>query len=114
MSGPIYSALAPVRRRQRCLAALQGLGWGAAASALAGGAWALGRFSLGWSLPLEGLVALLATGPVLGLVAGWCWHHSWTAAALAVDTEAGLKDRTVSALEFLNKPAGPLTELQLA
>lgn len=113
MSDQIYSALAPVRQRQRFLFALQCLGRGALVSAGVGLIWGLGRILAQWPTPIEGIITLLVAGPVVGFITGWFWPRSWQSAAAAVDTHARLKDRAISALDFLHKPSCPITELQL-
>lgn len=100
MSESIFTALAPVRLRQRLLFALQAMGWGTLLSAAIGLIWGTGRLLANWSTPMEGIITLMVVGPVLGFIVGWFWQHSWRSAAAAVDSQAQLKDRTVSASNF--------------
>ena len=113
MTEQVFDRLSPVRRRQRGMFALQTAVWGLlAASAIAIGAsvarW-LGAPVTGWIVP-----AVLTLGPVLGLLVGLVWKRSWHGAAAAVDQHYQLKDRTTTALAFLEKSA-PVAyrELQL-
>jgi hypothetical protein len=62
-----------------------------------------------WSL------ALMASGPLLGAVVGLLRGRGWAQAASAVDARYRLKDRVVTALDFVRRPeATSLHELQLA
>lgn len=115
MGKRIFETLEPVRRRQRGLTVLRGAVAGLFASSLAGvalGAWSLGqggRIAPAWAL------ALLASGPALGALAGLVRGRGWGHAAAAVDARYGLKDRAVTALDFVDRPqATSLHELQLA
>ncbi len=115
MQGRIYRELRPVRRRQRGQIVLRAVVLGMLASSLAGialGAW---KWTTGHAVaPLLG-VGLLATGPCLGLLIGAFWRGGWRAAALAVDQRYALKDRTLSALDFLGRQqTTPLHELEVS
>src|SRR5438105_618491 len=114
MKESVYAVLANVRRRQRGRLALRLLTYGLVAGSLAGVVAGAARF-LGRPLPPWGAVALLAGGPLLGGLIGFLWRGSWRAAAAAVDRHYRLKDRSVTALEFLANPAPTdLQSLQIA
>jgi hypothetical protein len=110
MRQAIYGALKPVRTRQQVLFAVRcaavGLGVAAAAGIVLGAA----RLAFGFDLPGAARVALLAAGPVLGLLYGILRSRAWHEAGAAVDGHYGLKDRAVTALAFAEQPAP--TELQ--
>ena len=115
MSGPIYAELAPVRHRQQRALATWSTVVGLLVSSTAGVVLGVSRMVAGWpASPLVGL-AVLAAGPVLGLIVGLAWRRSWHDAAAAVDVHYDLKDRAITALEFLTKPeATTLQELEVA
>lgn len=114
MHGPIYSQLAPVRRRQQEQFLLQAATYGLLVGALAGLVLGLGRRLAGWEISFGLAVSILLAGPVMGLLLGIVCRRSWRGAAVAVDTHYRLKDRTATALAFLAKaPVTPLHELQL-
>jgi hypothetical protein len=115
MDKRIFETLGPVRRRQRGLLTLQGAALGLLTSSLAGialGLWrwnGTGQVHLAWSL------GLLAAGPLLGALVGLLRGKGWGTAASAIDARYQLKDRVVTALDFLRRPAGTaLHELQVA
>lgn len=114
MDTRIFSTLAAVRRRQRWQFALQvgvyGLGGSAAAGILLG-VW---RLLSGQPISLGIVLAVLFAGPILGMLVGLAWRRNWSAAAAAVDASYRLKDRTVTAVQFLQQPeATPLEALQI-
>ena len=114
MARAILTQLTQVRRRQQWLFVIKCVALGSLASATAGIVLALLRSST--ELPVAGWMApcLLTAGPMLGIFIGLAWRRSWHSAAVAVDACYDLKDRAVTALEFLEKPAAtPLHELQL-
>ncbi|MDB5338809.1 MAG: hypothetical protein JWN70_4428, partial [Planctomycetaceae bacterium] len=103
----------PVRRRQRGMFALRTAVWGLLAGSLVAIGLCVARWVgaplAGWTVP-----AVLVLGPVLGLIVGLVWKRSWHGAAVAVDQHYHLKDRTTTALAFLDKPApAAYGELQL-
>src|SRR5256885_2191062 len=100
MHEALLSLLRPVRLRQRWQqtmgAASVGLLLGAAAGCLLGLSCLLTP-----NLVLRAIgLALLALGPLAGALLGWLVQTDWSAAARAVDRAGGLKDCTVSALDF--------------
>jgi hypothetical protein len=103
MQSPIYSELAPIRRRQQGMFAIRTVVLGMLAGSAAGGVLGLSRWLWGWpGSPISAVAALMA-GPVLGLLVGIVWRRTWHDAAAAVDSHYGLKDRATTALAFLTK-----------
>jgi hypothetical protein len=114
MQGHIFAELAPVRRRQQRLFALQSAVLGVIVSAVAGIVLGITRWFAGSPESPLAAVGVLAAGPVIGLLVGLLWRRSWHAAAVAVDEHYGLKDRATSALAFLAKPeTTTLQELEI-
>ncbi len=114
MSHPLHFRLLPVLRRQQWLFTLRAVAWGVLASSLALLILGLGRWLFGWSIapPLYAATALV--GPAIGLGLGLLVRRNWRAAAVAVDRHYQLKDRALTALEFLRKEtASPVHRLQL-
>jgi hypothetical protein len=112
----IFAAIEPVRRRQRELTLIRWAALGLLASSLAGIALGVWR----WVGPpasqvaVPWLVALLASGPLAGALLGLARGRGWGRAAAAVDARYGLKDRTVTAVDFVQRPGStPLHELQV-
>jgi len=103
MGKAIQVRLDPVRRRQQQLRALTCAAIGFFASALALLVLTLGRWLLGWQVPPALALASAAAGPAIGYVAGMFWLRDWREAAMAVDAHYGLKDRILTALDFLAK-----------
>src|SRR5262249_20228257 len=100
MREAIYAALRPVRSRQQMMFALRSVVAGVIAGAA--GALALGAARLALGLEVSWVVgaAVIAAGPVLGLLVGLVLRRGWHDAAAAVDSHHGLKDRAVTALAF--------------
>ncbi|NOX53735.1 MAG: hypothetical protein GXP27_04735, partial [Planctomycetes bacterium] len=94
--------------RQRCQSALRAAFWGLLAGAVAGIGAGLWRLLAEPSFPINAAVALLAAGPLVGALVGLLWPHDWLRAARAIDISYNLKDRTVTALEFVNRRDGSL------
>jgi hypothetical protein len=115
MSGRIYRELRPVRRRQRELLLMRSASFGLLAGSLGGIGLGIWRWSSGQPIPAGSVSAILLGGPVLGLIVGALWRQGWHDAAAAIDTQYGLKDRIVTALDFLRRNrATPLHELEVA
>ncbi|MHC4878292.1 MAG: hypothetical protein ACYTGL_17720 [Planctomycetota bacterium] len=115
MGHQIFESLSPVRRRQRLRATLQFAVRGLLVSSVAG--LLVGLLKLTGLLALSSLTAtvIVLAGPMIGAIVGFCLNPQWQQAAAAVDAHYGLKDRTVTALEFLDQTsATPFHELQLA
>ena len=111
----ILAILAGVRRRQQHSRAVQMAVWGLLASAVAG--IGVGVWKLLATQPIApwAAAALLLAGPAIGLIAGLLWRRPLHAAALAVDGCYQLKDRAVTALEFVEREAAtPLKQLQVS
>src|SRR5689334_18186667 len=100
MHSPVHDALAPVRHRQRMLAAALATVDGLLVGSVAGIAVALTQWSLTGTVSAW-VMAVIAAGPVLGLIVGLCWRRPWQKAAAAVDGHYQLKDRSATALDFL-------------
>ena len=103
MKSQILSALKPVRLRQRLQSALIFGVLGMFCSGVLSSLLGFGRLITLDSFTTEAVVALLAAGPVLGLVVGFFWKTSWKSAATAVDDHYELKDRTLTALQFADE-----------
>ncbi len=115
MARPVCDQLAPVRLRQRWVSAAQAAAWGlTAASVVALGMEAVRAFE--WAaISSSAIWTVLTAGPILAGLIGLVSRHSWQAAAMAVDTHYRLKDRILTALAFLRKPAAEAwSELQVA
>jgi tetratricopeptide (TPR) repeat protein len=114
MQTRIFGTLGPVRRRQRGLLVLRGAAIGLLAGALAAlalGAW---RWASPASVPLAWPLAFLVAGPVAGAAIGLLRGRGWSRAAAAVDACYALKDRAVTAVDFVRRAdAGTLHALQL-
>jgi hypothetical protein len=113
MGERILERLEPVSRRQLRLEVLRwavlGLLAGSVASVCLGLLRWQGAAVAGW-----GFVVLLA-GPAIGAIVALVLGRSAKIAASAADEHYGLKDRTVSAVDFLSRDRhSPLHELQLA
>ncbi|MEX2138312.1 MAG: hypothetical protein WD894_03575 [Pirellulales bacterium] len=114
MSHPLHSCLQPVRQRQQLLFTLRAVAWGALASSLALLLAGVGRWLFDWSIAPGVYVAAALAGPAIGLVIGLIVRRDWRTAALAVDRHYQLKDRALTALEFLRKDqTTPIHALQL-
>jgi hypothetical protein len=100
MPNALQSLLRPVHLRQRWQRVLGsaslGLFLGSAAGCLLGLSCLLARNTLFREVGLT----LLVLGPLAGALLGWLAKTDWGAAARAVDRAGGLKDCTVSALDF--------------
>jgi hypothetical protein len=107
MSDRILQKLEPVRRRQLGLEALRYAAMGLLTSSLLGvglGVWrwqqAGAAAGASWSL---WALAILVAGPVLGAIVGLVRGRSAQVAAAAVDQQYGLKDRVLSAIDFIRR-----------
>src|SRR5437868_6518740 len=102
MHSSVHDALAPVRHRQRLVAAVRGAAYGLLAGSVAGIAVALTQWGVSGTVSWW-VAAVIAAGPVLGLLVGLTWRRPWLHAAAAVDGHYQLKDRSATALDFLTK-----------
>lgn len=113
MTEQVFTRLSPVRIRQRGMFALRCAVWGL----LAGSIMAIALLLVSLTdvrVYLWQLAAVQIAGPMLGFLIGLIWKRTWHGAAVAVDQHYDLKDRTTTALAFLDKPAdGAYCELQL-
>lgn len=109
MGDRIYRELGPVRRRQESLLAVKALTWGLLASAVIAcglGAW---RLAFAATLPWASVLGIVAAGPMVALIFTFAFRQGgWHQAAEAVDAHYHLKDRSITALEFLTKPLDPV------
>jgi hypothetical protein len=115
MDTRIFERLKPVRRRQRILLVCRWAALGLLVNSLVGIAmgglrWAgMGSHSAGWVL------AIIAAGTCVGALIGWMRGRRWESAASAVDASYGLKDRTITAVDFVGRPGpSPVHALQVA
>jgi hypothetical protein len=114
MGDRIVERLEPVRRRQLRLEVVHSAVLGLLASSCAAGGLGILRWQgagavSGWA------VAILLAGPVLGALVALVRGRSAQAAARATDGHYRLKDRTVSAVDFLRRAdRSQVCELQLA
>jgi hypothetical protein len=97
----IFSQLRPVRRRLTWRGVLRGTVLGLLVGAAVGLVLGAGRWLAGWSVSTGWVAALLATGPLLGALAGLVRRRGWHETAAAIDACYQLKDRAVTALEFV-------------
>ncbi len=113
MLSQIHASLLPVKRRLRwqrvCSHAAAGAVVGSALCALLAGT----RLLLEWPVSVVGFEAAIFSPIAIGAVFGALIRQSWKVAAHAVDRHYRLKDRTASALEFLNISCGPHHVLQI-
>ena len=113
MPDRIYRELRPVLRRQRTMLMLRSAMVGCLFASIAGLYLGATRL-LGREVSPIAVVGLLAGGPIFGLIVGGLAGWSWRRAARAVDDHYGLKDRSFTALAFLDRQDGqPLRELQV-
>jgi len=104
MTTRLHQALAPVLWRQRLQASLTAAAGGLLVAACAGVAVAIWKFAAVSPLPWWTAAAVVMAGPFLGAIVGFARRRPWHAAAAAVDVRYALKDRTVTALDFLAHP----------
>src|SRR5262245_41307833 len=115
MKESVFTALKPVKGRQQLAFVARAAAIGFLAGAGIGYALGAGRIFLGWAVTWQTAALVLAAGPILGVLVGLALRRSWKSAAAAVDLHYGLKDRAVTALEFVNKTdASELHQLQIA
>ncbi|HEX4590215.1 MAG TPA: hypothetical protein VH120_09830, partial [Gemmataceae bacterium] len=113
MKHAIQAALKPVRARQQAVFVLRCVAAGLLVAAAVG--LALGGVRLATGEEVSPGIAVLAIGPLVGLLAGLVVRRGWHSAAAAVDGHYQLKDRTVTALAFADRPApSEVHALQLA
>jgi hypothetical protein len=104
MTTRLHEALIPVLWRQRLQASLTAAMGGLFLAACVGVIVALWKFVAGSPLPWWTAVAIVAAGPLFGAIVGFARRRAWHTAAAAIDVRYALKDRTVTALEFLAHP----------
>jgi hypothetical protein len=114
MSERILEKLEPVRRRQLGLEVLRFAAMGLLAGSLLGVGLGIWRWQSHGSAGALAVAVLLA-GPMLGALIGLLKGRSIRLAALAVDRSHGLKDRAVSAIDFIRRAQPtPVHALQVA
>ena len=114
MDHAMFRNLIRVRRRQRCQSAVRATVWGVLVGALAAIGAGLWRLLVEPTMPVSVAIAFLAAGPLIGALAGLIRPRDWLPAARAIDVCYDLKDRTVTALEFVARRDGsPWHRLQL-
>ena len=115
MTRRIYHELVPVRRRQRWQLIARAAVFGLLASSVAGIGLGLWKWATRHEVTPAAAAALLCAGPIAGLLVGACWRRGWRDAAIAVDSTYALKDRTLTALDFLGRAhTTPLHELEVS
>ena len=119
MNDQIAGVLEPVRRRQLVQQVLRTAAQGLFVGVIAALVLGLWRFRLGTPAPFAVgtrlALALLFAGPALGALWALFRGRSTLLAASAADERYGLKDRTVSAVEFIHRDQpSPLHRLQVA
>lgn len=116
MNQPVYDALRPVRRRLRWQLVARSTAIGLLAGGIAGLLLAGYRWGIDAGAAIRpGLAAAaIGLGPLVGLVIGLMLPIGWRRAAAAVDTHYRLKDRSVTAIDFLRKATpSPIHTLQV-
>jgi tetratricopeptide (TPR) repeat protein len=105
MLTPLHVVLSPIRWRQRLQASLTAAVAGLLVTAVVGLGFGLWKFAAGQPAPWWATVGIVLAGPLFGAAVGFFRRRAWHDAAAAVDARYALKDRTVTALEFLARPA---------
>jgi hypothetical protein len=105
MSDRILDRLEPVRRRQLGLEVLRHAAFGLLAGSIAGVGLGVWRWQARPSAGVSFLwaVLILLAGPALGAIVGLMRGRSARFAAVAVDQRYGLKDRALSAVDFVRR-----------
>jgi hypothetical protein len=103
MEQKIHSRLDPVRQRQQQLRALQCAAGGLFVSAALLLICVLARWLAGWQPSVVAVIGLALAIPALAYVGGVLWRRDWRHAAIAVDSHYSLKDRILTALDFLRR-----------
>jgi len=119
MSERILEKLEPVRRRQLQLEIVRYSAMGLLPGSLLAvglGVWRWqGTGSISTGMIALWALALLLAGPALGALVGLVRGRSWRIAAAAVDAQYQLKDRAVSAVDFIRRgKTTAVHQLQLA
>src|SRR5262249_13865532 len=113
----VHEALRPVRRRLRLVLILRSVALGLLVGGFAGlllGAYRLLLAPQG-TVPGWLIAAAMVPPPLLGLIFGALRPQGWRLAAVTVDARYRLKDRAVTAVDFLRKSEPTaLHSLQLA
>ena len=102
METRIFTALGQVRQRQRIQSMLAFAAIGLFLAGLVGIGIGVWKNTAMQTVPAMTWFSILIAGPIVGLVTGAFWHQGWKQAASAVDTHYELKDRSITALSFIN------------
>src|SRR5262245_28604451 len=114
MSERILGMLDPVRRRQRASLILRAAVVGLLSGSLASLAAGLFRWGSPGQAVLAPALALLVAGPLFGMIFGLLRSGGWGSAAAVVDAHYRLKDRALTAVDFVRRAEPtPVHELQL-
>jgi len=109
----LQTRLRPVQMRQRWDRALRWGTIGLLVGSVLGSAWILAAW-LGAAVVPAFAWVLLAASIGVSSIAGALWPTSWTSSARLVDGVYGLKDRTLTALDFASRhTTDPLHQLQM-
>ena len=109
----IQTKLGPIRLRQRADRALRWGTCGLIAGAILGSVGLLAQW-LGAPIHSADAWKALSASLLLAVVSGLLWPTSWQSSARLVDATHGLKDRTLTALDFATRPTHePLHSLQI-
>lgn len=119
MNDQIAGVLEPVRRRQLLQSVVRTAALGLFAGAVAALAMGVWRFRFGTPAPFAAgtklAFAIILLGPALGALWALLRGRTTMLAAIAADARYGLKDRTVTAVEFIGRgQSSPLHRLQVA
>ncbi|MEM9701564.1 MAG: hypothetical protein AAF907_03880, partial [Planctomycetota bacterium] len=109
----LLDALAPVLLRQRAARAGRWAAWGLLPAAAVAGAIGAANLLGAATAPVWAILVVLAAGPALGALAGFCKPSGLGHAAEAVDAHYGLKDRATTALSLADG-GSPWAKLQYA
>jgi hypothetical protein len=113
MKEALLGAIKPVKARQQSVFTIHCIVAGLLVAAVGGLAGGVARLAFDLDLPWAVSAAVLAVGPVVGLLIGLTFRRDDHGAAAAIDGHYGLKDRTVTALAFASQGAADdLKELQ--
>lgn len=109
----LKTKLGPIRLRQRADRALRWGTFGLVVAAAVGSIWFVANWLGASPIPPRVWSVLFVVG-VLSAIGGLLWPTSWQSAARLVDNVYGLKDRTLTALDFATRSElKPLHALQI-
>lgn len=109
----LQDRLRPIRLRQRADRAWRWGTCGLIAGAMLGSTWYVAHW-LGAPVNPSYAWPILLAGGLLATIGGLAWPVRWQSSARLVDGAYGLKDRTLTALDFASRPtADPFQTLQM-